>query len=95
MIMKRVALSTAIIACVHFFSVHLLLAQHNTTAESPSTIYVAPNGDGTGNGSEAAPLATIAAARKRIRDLKASDKLPKGGRGREIAWRSLPMDQAH
>ncbi|NQT14873.1 MAG: hypothetical protein HQ582_19115, partial [Planctomycetes bacterium] len=51
--------------------------------ESPGAeavvIHVSPNGDDTSDGSKRAPLATIAAARQRIRRLKASGSLPQGG----------------
>ena len=93
MTMKRVVFSATIIACVHFLSVHLLSAQHNTIAEPPTTIYVAPNGNDSAGGTEAAPLATITAAQKRIRDLKAAGKLPKGGAAVELLGGRYQLDK--
>ena len=49
------------------------------TVNAPTVIHVAPTGTDEGDGSEGAPLATIAAAQKKIRRLKTSAGLPKSG----------------
>lgn len=72
-------MSLAIVACVHVPSSQVHSAQHDTTTASATVICVSPDGDDSGNGSEDSPLATIAAARQKLRDLKASGGLPKGG----------------
>ena len=76
---KHVAFPAVIIACTQALPVRLLSAQQNTTMNSAPVIYVSPHGDDTADGSEAAPLATITAAQKRIREMKASGSLPQGG----------------
>lgn len=76
---QRTAISLAIIVCVHVPSSQLYSAQHDMTTASATVICVSPDGDDSGNGSEDSPLATIVAARQRIRDLKTSGGLPKGG----------------
>ena len=75
----RTAVSLVIIACVQVHSTQLHSAQHDKDTNSAAVILVSPNGDDTGDGREGAPLATIAVARQRIRDLKTSGGLPKGG----------------
>ena len=55
------------------------------SADGPTVIHVAPDGNDTGDGSKQSPLATIAAARDRIRVMKASGGLPNGGVVVEIA----------
>ncbi len=49
------------------------------TGDSSTVIYVSPAGDDAGDGSKRAPLATIAAAQQKVRALKISGGLPKGG----------------
>ena len=75
----RAAVSIVIIAYVQAHSVQLHSAQRDKTTDSATVIYVSPNGNDTGDGSEGSPLATIAAAQQRVRDLKTSGGLPKGG----------------
>ena len=58
---NRVAFSAAVIACALIHSTQLHAAQQGNGTDSPTVIYVAPNGHDTGEGSEAAPLATVAA----------------------------------
>ena len=76
---RRTAASLAIIACMHIHSTLLHSAQDDTATNLPTVVYVSPTGDDTGDGSEGSPLATIAAAQQKIRDLKGSGGLPKGG----------------
>jgi len=42
-------------------------------------LYIAPNGNDAADGSKKSPLATLAAARQKIRDLKTTGALPVGG----------------
>jgi len=52
----------------------------NTAGDSAAlTIHVAPDGSDTADGSRRSPLATLAAARQKIRELKRAGALPKGG----------------
>lgn len=46
---------------------------------SAATLYVAPNGNDSNNGSEASPFATVAKAKEAIRAMNASNSLPEGG----------------
>ena len=69
-----------IIAAVSISSAQVQTASY---AESPGAeavvIYLSPNGDDTSDGSKRAPLATIAAACRKVRQLKAPGSLPQGG----------------
>ena len=59
-------------------------------------LHVAADGNDTGDGSERAPLATLTAARQKIRAMKKNGPLPKGGvvvemRGGRYEWTELLM----
>ncbi len=75
----RAGVSAAIAACVLIHSAQAHATQQDAGSGSPTVIHVSPNGDDAGDGSEAAPLATIVAAQQKVRNLKTSGGLPKGG----------------
>jgi parallel beta helix pectate lyase-like protein len=96
MSIKRAALIVAIITCAHVYSTQGLSAENDAAADSPTVIHVAPNGADTGDGSHGAPLAAITAAQQKIREMKRSGGLPKGGvvvemRGGRYEW-AQPID---
>ena len=49
------------------------------TPAQGTVLYVSPDGEDGGPGSESGPLATLAGARDRIREIKAASGLPEGG----------------
>ena len=65
----------------------LIVASWSATGVAPALgakpaairLFVAPGGNDAADGSEQTPLATLAAARQKIRDLKKTDALPAGG----------------
>ena len=75
----RASISLAIIVCVQVHSASLHSAQPGRDVDAATVLYVSPDGDDTADGSMNAPLATIAAARQKVRDLKKSRGLSKGG----------------
>ena len=81
---RRIAALSAIITCLQVHSDQLHSAQHDTNIAPAIVIYVSPNGSDTTDGSEGAPLATIAAAQRKTRDLKGSRGLPEDGVAVEI-----------
>lgn len=67
-------LAAAVMTCAQ---VHSAPSGKDTAAGI--VIYVSPGGNDSGDGSAGSPLATIAAAKQKIRKAKATEGLPKGG----------------
>jgi hypothetical protein len=62
-----------------FFAFELDISPGGAPAPEGAAFYVAPDGDDSAPGTEAAPLASLAGAQHKIRELKEAEGLPEGG----------------